>query len=36
MNWDYPKPFKWRVSIEYSAIDALGHVNNKAYLEWIM
>ena len=36
MNWDYPNPFTWRVSVESSAIDALGHVNNKEYLEWTM
>ena len=28
MNWDYRNPFTWRVSVESSAIDVLGHVNN--------
>ena len=36
MNWDYPNPFTSEIEVKSSAIDDLGHVNNRVYLDWIM
>ena len=36
MNWDYPNPFTSDIEVKASAIDELGHVNNRVYLDWIM
>ncbi len=33
--WDYPEPFIISIGVEARHIDALGHVNNVHYLNWL-
>lgn len=35
MNWELPTPFVIDITVDETAIDHYGHVNNAEYLRWI-
>ena len=34
MDWMYPKPFTYSLSVQESDIDGLNHTNNTCYVKW--